>query len=122
VDPAPRRSVADLADELHLRPVENSEALELVKKLQSGDVLFIDTSHDVRPANDCAYIYGVLIPALAKGVIVHIHDVFLPFDYPERFARGDGASWGEQTVVALLCSKRMSNGGRFGRDGFCKQP
>jgi predicted O-methyltransferase YrrM len=102
LDPFPRRDVADFADQLHLKPVEDSNALELVQALQPGDVLFIDTSHDVRPANDCAYIYGVLIPAVKPGVIVHIHDIFLPYDYPEYFARGDGASWGEQTVVAMM--------------------
>ncbi len=102
LDPYPRRDVADFADELHLRPVEDSNALDLVKQLKPGDVFFIDTSHDVRPANDCAYIYGVLIPAVPAGVIVHIHDIFLPYDYPTRLAFGDGASWGEQTVVAVM--------------------
>ncbi len=102
LDPYPRRDVAEFADELHLKQVEDSNALALVQALEPGDVLFIDTSHDVRPANDCAYIYGVLIPAVKPGVIVHIHDIFLPYDYPESFARGDGESWGEQTVVAVM--------------------
>jgi predicted O-methyltransferase YrrM len=102
LDPYPRRDVEEFADAVHLKPVEDSNALELVKSLQSGDVFFIDTSHDVRPANDCAYIYGVLIPAVPAGVVVHIHDIFLPYDYPARLAFGDGASWGEQTVVAAM--------------------
>jgi hypothetical protein len=102
LDPYPRRDVAEFADELFLEPVEASRSLELVKALQSGDVLFIDTSHEVRPANDCAYIYGVLIPQVPAGVIVHIHDIFLPYEYPEMMATGDAKTWGEQTVVSAM--------------------
>lgn len=102
LDPFPRRDVAECADELHLKPVEDSNALELVQALEPGDVLFIDTSHYVRPANDCAYIYGVLIPSVKPGVIVHIHDIFIPYDYPIWLATGDGAGWGEQTVVIAM--------------------
>ena len=69
IDPFPRRDVAEFADQVVLCPVEESNALEIVKSLRPGDVFFIDTSHDVRPANDCAYIYGVLIPAVPSGVI-----------------------------------------------------
>lgn len=102
VDPFPRRDVVAYADELKRVPVEESDIVHTVAKLCPDDILFIDTSHDVRPANDCAYIYGVLLPAIPTGVIVHIHDVFLPFDYPVRLAFGDGATWGEQTIVSVM--------------------
>lgn len=102
VDPQPRREVKEYADELQLRRVEDSDALGLVTSLKPNDILFIDTSHEVRPANDCAYIYGVLIPAVPAGVIVHIHDIFLPYEYSDELSFGDGRLWGEQTVVAVM--------------------
>jgi hypothetical protein len=102
LDPYPRRDVVAFADELYLEPVEASKALQLVKSLSPGDILFIDTSHIVAPANDCAYIYGVLIPQVPAGVIIHIHDIFLPYEYPEKMATGDAKTWGEQTVVAAM--------------------
>lgn len=102
IDPYPRRDVAGYADQVHMCPVEESNAADLVAKLHPGDVLFIDTSHILFPANDCAYIYGVLIPLVPDGVIVHIHDIFTPYEYPEDFARKEGAQWGEQYLVAMM--------------------
>lgn len=102
LDPYPRRDVAEFADELHLHPVENSPALKLLSDLGPGDILFIDTSHELHPSNDCAYIYCVLLPQVPVGVIVHIHDIFLPYEYPEHFVRGDAGHWGEQYIVSVL--------------------
>lgn len=102
LDPYPRRDVAEFADELHLCPVENSPVLKLLSELGPGDILFIDTSHELHPANDCAYIYCVLLPQVPTGVIVHIHDIFLPYEYPERMVRTDAGHWGEQYVVSVL--------------------
>jgi len=102
IDPSPRRDVAAFADELNLCPVEESKAVEYLSNLEPGDVLFIDTSHIVLPANDCAYIYSVLIPLVPSGVHVHIHDIFLPYEYPEHFVRGNAPSWGEQYLVAMM--------------------
>lgn len=102
IDPSPRRDVTEFADEVFLQPVEASKALEIVETLKPNDVLFIDTSHELRPANDCAYIYGSLIPKVPLGVIVHIHDIFLPYEYPEHLSKGDAKTWGEQAVVAVM--------------------
>ena len=49
------------------------------------DILFIDSSHEVRVANNVAKLFCVTIPSLAPGVVIHVHDIFLPFDYPEPF-------------------------------------
>jgi predicted O-methyltransferase YrrM len=102
LDPYPRRDVAEFADTLHLKPVEDSPVLEILATLEPGDILFIDTSHEVRPANDCAYIYSILVPNIPAGVIVHIHDIFLPYEYPEHFSKGEAALWGEQYLVSVM--------------------
>jgi hypothetical protein len=102
LDPYPRRDIVEFADTLLLSAVEDSPVLALVAELVSGDILFIDTSHEFRPANDCAYIYGVLIPRVPAGVIIHIHDIFLPYEYPETFANGDAGLWGEQYAVRIM--------------------
>lgn len=67
-------------------------------KLQSNDVLFIDTSHVVRTGNDVTWIYGQILSRLAPGVYVHLHDVFLPDDYPEEWVRA-GWGWNENYLV-----------------------
>ena len=66
--------------------------------LEAGDVLFIDTSHVAKTGGDVPYLYHEILPRLRPGVIVHIHDVFLPWDYPEEWVLG-GRGWNEQYLV-----------------------
>ena len=55
--------------------------LEFFSELHSGDVLFIDSSHTVKIGGDVNYLFLEVLPRLEPGVIVHIHDIFLPFEY-----------------------------------------
>jgi predicted O-methyltransferase YrrM len=71
------------------------------RRLRAGDVLFIDSSHVVRPGGDVAYLLLEVVPALAPGVVVHIHDVFTPDDYPAEWSRRRWF-WTEQYVVEAL--------------------
>lgn len=73
-------------------------ALERFQALDRGDVLFIDTSHVIRTGNDVAWIYGQILPRVRPGVYVHIHDVFLPGDYPVQWVR-EGWGWNENYLV-----------------------
>jgi hypothetical protein len=67
--------------------------------LQARDVLFIDSSHILMPGTDVDWLVNRILPALAKGVLVHFHDVFLPDPYPEAWAwRG----YNEQQAIAVL--------------------
>ena len=59
-----------------------SAPLELFDRLGRGDVLFIDSSHILMPGSDVDLLFNRILPRLPAGVIVHIHDIFLPFDYP----------------------------------------
>lgn len=71
-------------------------------QLQAGDVLFIDSSHVIRPFGDVLTLYQAVIPRLAKGVIVHAHDIFTPFDYPETWLRAERRLWNEQYLLEAM--------------------
>ncbi|OQW90754.1 MAG: hypothetical protein BWK79_18900 [Beggiatoa sp. IS2] len=71
-------------------------------QLQAGDILFIDSSHVAKTGSDVNTIYFDIIPRLAAGVIIHIHDIFLPTDYPKEWVIDEGRSWNEQYVLRAL--------------------
>jgi hypothetical protein len=66
--------------------------------LGAGDVLFIDSSHVAKTGGDVVFLYHEVLPRLAPGVIVHIHDIFLPADYPPEWVFS-GRAWNEQYLV-----------------------
>lgn len=72
--------------------------LELFTELSSGDILFIDTSHTVKTGNDVVWLFQEVLPRLAEGVVVHIHDVFVPGEYPKSWVM-DGWGWNETYLV-----------------------
>lgn len=73
--------------------------MEFFSILQSGDILFIDSSHVVRPQGDVVFEYLQLLPLLKPGVIVHVHDVFTPKDYPREWVVDDVKIWTEQYLL-----------------------
>jgi len=101
IDPNPRSDIAGMVDKMHLNHFEDTEANNIFCSLESRDIVFIDSSHEVRVANDVAKLFCVTIPSLASGVIVHVHDIFLPFDYPEPFCTRF-PHWGEQYLLHVL--------------------
>lgn len=84
IDPFPRAEIDTLSDEIVRKPFEDLKNYDfIVNDLNEGDILFIDNSHRVFPNSDAAVCFLELLPFLKKGVIVHIHDIYLPFDYPQ---------------------------------------
>jgi hypothetical protein len=81
-------------------PVENL-SVDFFEELGSGDILFIDSSHVVRPGGDVLHVIHGVLPHLPPGVIVHIHDVFTPRDYPARWQQRRWF-WTEQYLVEAL--------------------
>jgi hypothetical protein len=79
--------------------------LETFDALSSGDILFVDTSHVAKTGSDVNWIIFNVFPRLAHGVIVHIHDIFWPFEYPRQWVE-DGRSWSE---IYLLRAFLMYN-------------
>jgi hypothetical protein len=67
-------------------------------ELGDRDVLFIDTSHVVKTGGDVTFLYHEVLPRVAPGVVIHIHDIFLPFDYPQEWVFA-GRAWNEQYLV-----------------------
>lgn len=72
------------------------------QSLGKGDILFIDSSHVIRAQNDCVFEYTELLPSLPSGVVVHIHDIFTPFDYPDEWLNKSFRLWAEQYVLEAL--------------------
>ena len=79
----------------------------LLQALAPGDVLFIDSSHVIRPQGDVVTEVLEWLGELAPGVLVHIHDIYTPFDYPDELLRRHRFLWNEQYLVeAFLCFNR----------------
>src|SRR5690606_29222842 len=78
--------------------------LEYFRQLQPNDVLFIDSSHVIRPQGDVLYEFLELLPDLPSGVFVHIHDIFTPFDYPEDWVKDHVRLWNEQYLLEAFLS------------------
>jgi hypothetical protein len=76
----------------------------LFSELRSDDILFIDSSHVIRPQGDVLFEYLELLPTLADGVIVHIHDIFSPRNYPPLWIVEDVKFWNEQYVLEAFLS------------------
>lgn len=79
---------------------EKAECLNKLffSKLESNDILFIDSSHIIRPQGDILFEYLELLPTLKSGVIVHVHDIFTPKDYPNEWIYSHRL-WNEQYLL-----------------------
>ena len=73
--------------------------IELYSQLQAGDILFIDSSHTVAAGSDVVHLVLNVLPNLNPGVVVHIHDIFMPVEYPERWIKELKIFWNEQYLV-----------------------
>lgn len=103
IDPHPNTSVQPYSDEYIKSPVEDVEQSRIIDVLQANDVLFIDSSHAVTTGGDIPYLFLEILPRLKPGVLIHIHDIFLPLDYPVQWVI-DKWGWTEQYLVhAFLC-------------------
>ena len=74
------------------------------QELEAGDLLFIDSSHIIRPQGDVVCEFLEILPILKKGVIVHIHDIFTPRDYPHEWVVNKVRFWNEQYLLEALLS------------------
>jgi hypothetical protein len=102
IDPAPRADIAGLPGVRVKSSTLQAAPAKVFDGLMKDDVLFIDSSHILMPGSDVDILLNRVLPGLPSGALVHIHDIFLPFDYP--------AVWGwrayneQQGVVPLLTS------------------
>ena len=84
VEPHPSEKLKKM-DGIHLidKPVQLIPP-ETFANLDAGDFLFIDSTHTIKPGGDVNYLILEILPRLKKGVVVHFHDIFLPYDYPRN--------------------------------------
>ncbi len=96
VDPAPRAALAGLSVEWLRQPVQVAGHAPFAT-LAQGDMLFIDSSHVLMPGSDVDFLFNEVWPRLPAGVLVHVHDIFLPDAYPESWA---WCGYNEQNALA----------------------
>ena len=78
--------------------------LDFFSQLGSGDILFIDSSHTVKIGGDVNYLFLEVLPRLNPGVIVHVHDIFFPFDYRRDWVMDEFRFWTEQYLLQAFLS------------------
>jgi Methyltransferase domain len=99
-DPYPRDWVRDGVPGLNrCHPVKAQDiAIEQFATLGDNDILFVDTTHTVKIGSDVNHIILDVLPRLEPGVVVHFHDIFLPYEYWRYWIEGDW-KWNEQYLV-----------------------
>ncbi len=99
IDPQPREDIAKVAHEFHQATLPTVD-VGIFNQLKKGDVLFLDGSHLVMNGSDCVHFFLNILPELPKGVWVHLHDIFLPYDYPHQLFIDCKSN--EQYTLAML--------------------
>jgi hypothetical protein len=98
IDPAPRASIEGLKVRWLKQPAQATEPA-LFAGLEERDILFIDSSHQLKRGSDVEFLLQKALPRIAKGVRVHFHDIFLPDPYPLAWA---WRRYNEQDAVGPL--------------------
>jgi hypothetical protein len=98
IEPFEQQWLSNLNVELIREKVEDMD-LDIFKSLNRNDILFIDSSHIIRPQGDVLFEYLEILPVLKEGVIVHIHDIFTPKDYLNKWIFEDHLLWNEQYLL-----------------------
>jgi predicted O-methyltransferase YrrM len=104
IEPSPDRCPKNALDgrsQLIPEPVQDVD-LDLFRSLQSGDFLFLDSSHVVGIGSDVVHEYLEILPRLSPGVLIHAHDIFIPGDYPRDAVLHNLAFWSEQYLLQAL--------------------
>lgn len=97
VDPEPRAAIDAICDEVVRQGLETCD-LGMFEALEAGDILFIDGSHRAFMNSDVTVFMIDILPRLRPGVVVHVHDILLPWDYPHSFRHW---YWNEQYMLAV---------------------
>lgn len=105
VDPYP----SPLLRRLDPQPEVSSESAATIEaerfmRLRAGDLLFVDTSHVVKPGSEVLRVVFEVLPLLAPGVVIHFHDIFAPFPYPRVLYDEYDVHWQEQYLLQAFLS------------------
>ncbi len=100
IDPQPRTDIESLADVEFLRkPVQEVSVDYFRAAVRPGDFVFYDGSHALKTGSDTIYFYLKILPYLPVGLLVHSHDVFLPYPMPQDWLADSKISWGESYLL-----------------------
>lgn len=105
IDPYPTRSefIALAAEDVQFMEAKVQDLqLDLFRQLQSGDILFVDSSHCAKTGSDVLDVIFRILPSLEPGVVIHFHDIFYPFEYPFEWIFVDNRSWNEAYFLRAL--------------------
>ena len=102
IDPEPRRDISKWTDEVLRMRAEDASSLDIVERLGENDILFIDSSHSIEIGNDVVWLFLNVIPLLRDGVLIHLHDIFLPYEYPADWVIKNRWKWNEQYLLQTL--------------------
>lgn len=103
IEPYPERLLENVQSneiKLYKKYVQEIDSV-FFERLETGDILFIDSSHVAKMGGDIPYEYFEILPQIKSGVVIHIHDIFYPFDYPERWIR-EGRCYNEAFILRAL--------------------
>lgn len=103
IEPYPQRllGLLDSADQGRCRLIRaavQDVPLQTYDQLGTGDLLFVDSTHVCKAGSDVNWLLFQVLPRLADGVVVHFHDIFWPFEYPEEWLR-EGRGWTESYLL-----------------------
>lgn len=110
IEPYPNKTILEGfagLSKLIQKPLQNIE-LSFFEKLDENDILFIDSSHVVKIGGDVIYEYLEILPRLRPGVIVHIHDIFFPDEYPKQWVLKEHKFWTEQYLLQAFLTFNTS--------------
>jgi predicted O-methyltransferase YrrM len=103
IEPYEQPWLEELGVQVIRRRVEECD-IGLFASLEKGDILFIDSSHVIRPQGDVLFEYLEVLPMLKPGVFVHVHDIFTPRDYLQEWIVDEMKLWNEQYLLEAFLS------------------
>jgi len=102
IEPYPYEDLQLVAEKYNIPLIEKKiqdTTIDVFKTLQDGDILFYDGSHVSKYGSDVNHFIFNILPELNSGVYIHIHDIFLPTEYPENWIEDMNIFWNEQYIV-----------------------
>ncbi len=98
IDPEPRKDISKLTGKNYKEDIQKVDP-EIFNNLRENDIVFFDGTHTLFPNSDVMWFFLEILPNLQKGVIVQIHDVYLPYDYPDFMC---ARFYSEQYILGAL--------------------
>lgn len=110
IEPYPNHSIFNVLPKnwIHHECILQRAPMRLFQELEAGNVLFYDGSHCARVASDVNHLFFEILPRLKSGVLIHLHDIFLPNEYPEDWIFDRGQTWNEQYVLQAFLMNNSS--------------